>query len=175
MNKRENNDFLLRKAVFSDAEMIHYVMTMAADALEDKTLYVCDDLEYVKSHLQKNGFGVAACDENEKIVGAFIIRYPENAEDNLGRDADLSDTELLQVVHMESTAVLPEYRGNHLQEKMLRYAENLIDKKKYHYFMATVSPDNPASYVTFEKCGYQLIKTKEKYNGLIRRIYLKRV
>lgn len=173
-------NFMIRKAQLADAEAIYEVMLKAEEALEDKTLYVCDDLEYVKLHIivpenevNSNGFGVVGCDENGKIVGSFIIRYPKNSEDNLGRDVDLSDAELLQVVHMESAAVLPEYRGNHLQEKMLRFAENLIDRNRYQYFMATVSPDNPASYLTFEKCGYQLIKTKEKYGGLMRRIYLK--
>ena len=78
-----------------------------------------------------------------------------------------------KVVHMESVAVLPEYRGYHLQEKMLRYAEECIDKKQYSYLLATVSPDNPASYHSFEKCGYALVMTKEKYGGLLRRIYEK--
>lgn len=176
------NNFTIRKAELEDAETICEVMKKAEAALEDKTLYVCDDLDYVKAHIMvsesnvnENGFGIVACSEDGKIVGIFIIRYPQKADDNLGRDMRFSDTELLQVVHMESAAVLPEYRGNHLQEKMLRYAESFIDKKNYHYLMATVSPDNPASYLTFEKCGYQLMKTKEKYGGLMRRIYLKRV
>ena len=174
--------FVIRKAEVNDAEAIYAVMKKAEEALEDKSLYVCDVLDYVKSHIEtasnnvdENGFCVVACNENKKIVGIFIIRYPKKADDNLGKDIELSDTELLKVVHMESTAVLPEYRGNRLQEKMLRYAEGFIDKKKYHYLMATVSPDNPASYLTFENCGYQLMQTKEKYGGLLRQIYLKYV
>ena len=39
--------------------------------------------------------------------------------------------------------------------------------------MATVSPDNPASYQSFEKNGYKYMVTKEKYHGLVRKIYLK--
>ena len=176
----ETENFIIRKAEAEDAKAIYDVMKKAEEALENKTLYVCDDLEYVKMHVTSaqndadaNGFGVVACDESEKIVGIFIIRYPKKADDNLGKDIELSDEEQLHVAHMESAAVLPEYRGNHLQEKMLTYAEDFIDKKQYRYLMATVSPDNPASYLTFEKCGYQLIKTKEKYGGLSRRIYLK--
>jgi len=179
---QKKNSLIIRKAELEDAEAIYGVMKKAEAALEDKSLYVCDDLDYVKEHIaasenngDRNGFGVVACDEKENIVGMFLIRYPGNAEDNLGKDIELSDAELLQVAHMESAAVLPEYRGNHLQEKMLKYAENLLDKKKYRYLMATVSPDNPASYLTFEKSDYQLVGTKEKYGGLLRRIYLKRI
>ena len=178
MSEAEN--FIIRKAEAEEAEAIYNVMKKAEEALKDKTLYVCDDLEYVKKHIvtapndvNENGFGVVSCDKSGKIVGIFIIRYPKEADDNLGKDIELSDEEQLRVAHMESAAVLPECRGNHLQEKMLEFAEKFIEKKKYRYLMATVSPKNPASYLTFEKCGYQLIKTKEKYGGLLRRIYLK--
>ena len=174
-DKDLTNSFHIRKAELKDAEKIHEIMLLTQNALEDKTLYVCDDLNYVKSHIEKQGFTVVSCTEDGTIVGSFIFRYPVLAEDNLGRDIGIKEEKLEQVVHMESAVVLPEDRGNHLQEKMLRYGEALIHKNQYHYFMATVSPDNPASYRTFEKCCYQLIKTKPKYGGLLRRIYQKEV
>lgn len=107
------------------------------------------------------------------IVASFIFRYPDNSADNIGRDIGLPEEELSSVVHMESVVVLPEYRGKHLQEKMLTYAEGLIDTQVHNCFLATVSPENPASYKSFEKCGYELVTTKEKYGGLMRRIYRK--
>lgn len=174
-DKDLTNNFYIRKAEIKDAKKIHEIMFLTQKALEDKTLYVCDDLEYVESHIEKQGFAVVACTKDETIVGSFLFRYPKLEEDNLGRDIGMKEEELEQVVHMESAVVLPEYRGNHLQEQMLHYGEALIDKNQYHYFMATVSPNNPASYLTFEKCGYQLIKTKKKYGGLLRRIYQKQV
>ena len=144
-------------------------------SLKDKTLYVCDDLQYVKSHISGEGFAVVACSREGKIVGSFIFRYPHDSNDNLGRDINLPSEELNKVVHMESAVVLPEYRGKKLQFKMLQYAEKIIDTEKYKYFMATVSPNNPASYKSFEKAGYKLKITKEKYEGLVRRIYIKEV
>ena len=163
----------IRRAVFEDANAIYNMMQKVESVLEDKTLYVCDDYEYVERHLEKEGFSLVACNEKGEIVGGFLFRFPGNAQDNLGRDIGLSEEVLDRVVHMESVAVLPEYRGHHLQEKMLYYAEKLIDKNKYSYLLATVSPNNPASYLSFEKCGYSLIMTKEKYGGLLRRIYQK--
>ena len=175
LDKNLTNEFYVRKAVIEDTKKIHEIMILTQEALEDKTLYVCDDLEYVESHVEKQGFAVVACTKDGTIVGSFLFRYPKFAEDNLGLDIGMKDEILEQVVHMESAVVLPEYRGNHLQEQMLCFGETLIDKNQYHYFMATVSPNNPASYLTFEKCGYQLIKTKKKYGGLLRRIYQKQV
>ena len=167
------DNFLIRRAVIEDAEEIYNIMVQVAEALEDKTLFVCDDLEYVKEQIEQSGFAVVSCKDDGEIVGSFIFRYPDSADDNLGRDVNLPDNKLEQVVHMESVVVLPEHRGNHLQERMLHFGEKLIDSNRYHFLMATVSPENPASYLNFEKNGYILMMTKEKYGGLMRRIYQK--
>ena len=166
-------DCTIRRATPNDAGKIHAIMQRVTDALSDKSLFVCDDLAYVQTQLQSGGFGVVACNSDNEIVASFLFRYPHMAQDNLGRDVNLPEDKLETVVHMDSAVVLPEYRGHHLQERMLRYAENLIDKKSYHYFIATVSPNNPASYLSFERSGYSLVVTKEKYGGLLRRIYMK--
>ena len=162
----------LRTAKIEDAEDVHNIMQTVYDLLEDKSLYVCDDLNYVKEQI-KNGLGVVACNKEGKIIASFVIRFPKDALDNLGKDLNLPLSVLDRVVHMETAAVLPEYRGKGLQRRMLAYAENMIDKSKYNIFVATVSPNNPASCKTFEKLGYTNILTKEKYGGLERRIYMK--
>ncbi len=168
------NEFItIKVAVDEDAREIYDIMKEVYNKLKNKEIYVCDDLNYVKNQISNNGFAVVAKNKDGKIIGSFIFRFPGNSKDNLGRDIGLEESEMCKVVHMESTVVLPEYRGNGLQLKMLKYAENLIDKHNYKYFMATVSPDNPASYKSFEKNGYKLIIEKIKYNGLKRRIYLK--
>lgn len=174
-NKMDKNDIVIKIATKEQANEIHKVMETVYDCLEDKTLFVCDDLDYVNNHIENEGFAVIAQNKDSQIVGSFIFRYPKESEDNLGRDIGLNESELNKVVHMESVAVLPKYRGKGLQLAMLRFAEELIDKTKYKYFIATVSPDNKWSYNSFEKNGYKLITTKEKYDGLMRRIYLKEV
>lgn len=171
--KNSEGNFTFRQAFADDAEAMHRVMTAAAGSLHDKTLYVCDDLDYVKHYIQTDGFGIVACDEEQVIVGILLCRFPGRADNNLGRDIQLEESELDQVVHVESAAVLPECSGNHLMERMMICAQGLIDKGKYKYLLATVSPDNPASFMTLEKCGFRAVMTKEKYGGLLRRIYQK--
>ncbi len=158
-----------------EAETVCQVIQEVYDQLENKELFATSDLDYIKAHLGAEGFMVAAYDSQGKMVGNFMVRYPMDAEDNLGRDLGIPKEELHKVAHMESAVVLPEYRGNHLQAWMLQYAEHMIDQEKYIYFMATVSPDNPASYRSLEANGYQMMMTKEKYGGMLRRIYCKKV
>lgn len=166
---------MLKIAGEEDAEQISALMKEVYERLEDRSLYVCDGIDYVKRHIRDEGFIVIAGTPDGKPVGSLLVRYPRLQEDNLGRDLGFSEEELPKVVHMESAVVLPEYRGNALQSRMLTYAEEQIDKRKYVHFLATVSPDNPASYKTFEKHGYRCRMTKEKYGGLMRRIYWKKV
>ena len=171
-----NKDVFCRRASASDAVEIHRLMLKAYEGLEDKSIFVCDGLEYIQSCIcGGKGFGIVACNNNNRIVGSFVLYYPFMGEDNLGRDIDLPIEELPKVVHMESAVVMSEYRGRGLQYEMLKYAEELLDRSKYRYCLATVSPDNPASFRSLEKNGYRHITTKEKYNGLIRRIYLKEI
>lgn len=168
-----NNKWIFRIATKEDAAEIGRVMQKVYERMDNKTLFVPSGPEEILAHIETEGFTVGAYDPQGKMAGNFIVRYPMDAEDNLGRDLGLPEEELCKVAHMESAVVLPEYRGHHLQIRMLQYAESLIDRQRFCYFMATVSPDNPASYRSMEANGYQHVMTKEKYGGLLRRIYCK--
>lgn len=172
--RMKGQEFIFRVAEAKDTQKIHNLMVEVYEQLENKSLYVCDDLAFVKRHISHEGFTVVACTKEDKIVGSLILRIPD-AEDNLGKDIGFSEEECQRVIHVESAVVAPLYRGNALQRRMLQIAETMIDRVKYSYLMATVSPENPASYKTLEKAGYELIVTKEKYGGLMRRIYRKKL
>lgn len=170
----ENTTTILRIAKKEDANAIHHILQEVYCALENKDLFVCDDLTFIQNHIEKNGFTVVACQTNGQIAGCLIVRFPFQEEDNLARDVGLAPCVYNNVAHMESAAVLPQYRGQHLELQMLNYAEKYLNPKQFHYLFATVSPDNPASYKTLENAGYCLQITKKKYNGKLRRIYLKK-
>lgn len=165
----------IKKVTPAEAGAVCQVIQEVHDRMENKDLFVPCDLTYIEAHIEREGFILAAYAPTGKMAGNFIIRYPMEHEDNLGRDAHLPPEELQKVAHMESAVVLPEYRGNHLQSKMMQYAEQVIDTSRFCYLMATASPDNPASCKCMESNGYALIATKEKYGGLMRRIYYKKI
>lgn len=172
--KIKKDNIVIEIAKKEDAEEIHNIMKTVYDNMNNKDFYVCDDLNYVKTQLKGDkGFGVVARNSDNKIVASFIIRYPMQSKDNLGNDVNLPKDKLNYVVHMETTVVLPEYRGRHLQKTMLSYIENLIDKKRFNIFMATVAPGNIPSCKTFENTGYTKVLTKIKYGNLLRNIYMK--
>lgn len=164
----------LRIAQKGDEIGIYEVMCRCSNALSDAETFVCDDIDFVKEHIENRGFICVATDEG-KIVSYFIFRFPGDDLDNLGNDAGLLKTEFRSVAHAESAGVLPDYRGKHLQREMLYFGIERIRKAGYKYIMATASPKNAASCKTLEKAGLSCVVTKEKYGGLIRNIYLLRL
>lgn len=169
----------LRQAVLEESYEIWSIMDTCYQTLKQKEYFVCDDLDYVKDLLSGHGFGVVACDENNKIVGNLLVKYPGVTEENLGYDVfakcniPSTSENLNRVLHMDSASVLPEHRGHRLESKMIAFAETLVDTSKYCYSFATVAPNNTASLKSLEQNGYQVMVTKEKYAGLIRCVMMK--
>lgn len=136
--------------------------------------FVTDEEEYIRYHLEGRGFVLVALGEGEKIAGFLMVDLPEKGEDSLGKDAGLAGEQLLRVAHMDAVAVLPEYRGNYLQERLLKAAEKeLKTKPEYCFFMATVHPENIYSLRNFQRLGYRVAATVRKYGGLPRYVLLK--
>lgn len=167
--------YIFQIATQKQATEIHNLMTYVYEKVTDKDTFVCDDLLYVKKHICEDGFIVVAQKDRE-IVACLIVDFPGDGEENLGRDIGLEKEQLGQVVHMDSAVVHPAHRGCGLQSKMIAFAETIICEQMRSaksYFLSTASPNNPASFKSLEKMGYVHVCTKEKYGGLVRRIYLK--
>ena len=172
-----NDGYILRMATLDDASDVSAIMQAGYDSLENKDLFVTEPPEWVEMVLSdpKNGFGVMAISPEGEPVGYFIVYYPGPEDEmNYGFDIGFSYEQRCHVANMETTAVLPKARGHHLEARMVKFAEESIDKD-HIYYMGTVSPDNPASYKAAESNGYVCMATKEKYGGKMRRVYLKTV
>lgn len=183
----------IRLARCEDARTFHDVMQEAYDSLDNKDLYICDDYEYVRAVLENpdTGFGLMYCQEKpdgnpkEKpgrepdsgyCAGVLLVTFPGEAEDNLARDLSLEGY-LMAAAHIESAAVRAESRGNGIQKKLIEYACDYLCRKcgNIRYAMATVSPDNIPSLKSFEKAGFKIMLTKEKYGGKLRHILMREI
>lgn len=165
-------EITFRRAQLSESGKLHELMVMVYEAMDDKSMFVCDNEQYIKDHIEEQGFIIVA-EDKDKPVGLAMFRFPGFAEDNLGHDIGLEEADFLKVSHAESALVHPDYRGMHLQARMIEYGINLIDHRKYRYLCATVAPDNVASRKTLEGLGFIAVAKKEKYGGLTRLIMKK--
>ena len=88
---------------------------------------------------------------------------------------NVTDEMLTEVVHIESIAVLPNFRGHKLQKRLLEMAEQIEKEKHTKYLMATVHPDHIYSMRNFNDQGFVCLLETKKYGGLRRNILLKEI
>jgi len=167
-------EFHIRMAVLDDVAVMDSIMHTARDAMEDPGLYVADNREFIRRHIDECGFALIACVQNI-AAGFLIVRIPGLEEDNLGRDLGFDEAKLLLSAHMESAAVLPEFQGNRLQTKLIAGAEQILALRGFRYALGTVSPKNVYSLTNMRSLGYQIMQTTLKYGGLERHIIMKQI
>lgn len=169
--------FRIEKADAGLYQEIEDIIESVWEQIENKDWFVADNAEYTYRVLNEgNGAAyVAVEEESGRKAGVFLTVFPGNSEHNLGRDAGLSKEELEYVAHMESVAVLPEFRGHQLQYRLMQEGERELRKRGYRYLMCTVHPDNVFSLNNVRKQGYEIVKVGEKYGGYRRAVLLKRL
>jgi ribosomal protein S18 acetylase RimI-like enzyme len=169
---RESKNIQIKTADPSDINEIYSLILLSKSLLTDDSWCCIDDLAYTMRHIQEEGIIFTAVCE-QKIIGFLMLHFPGKQVDNLGRDICLNEDHLSEVVHMDSLAVHPDFRGMHLQKTLLIHGERYLSSTSYLYYMATVHPDNKYSLRNFLDLGYKIVKTTVKYNGYPRHILLK--
>lgn len=167
----------IKKMTKSDAPEVMKLIQSVYDQMEHKEWYAIDDEDYYAHYLEaEHGIGYKAVDEESgSIAGLFIALFPDKKEVNLGYDAGLNETACERTAVMETAAVLPAYRGQNLQYRLMQAAEQDLKDLGYRYLTATIHPDNRYSLHNALKQGYEIVNTKEKYGGYLRHILCKKL
>lgn len=170
-------NFQIVRAELSDAAAIAEVIQKVYENMEEKAWYVADNAQYTEKMLRTGkGKGyMAIAEDTKKIAGVFMVTFPGPSADNLGNDLSFSREQLLLTAHMDSAAVLPKYRGNHLQHRLMQEAESDLRTMGYRYLLCTIHPDNRFSQANALRQGYKVVKTTEKYGGYLRDILMKTI
>lgn len=172
-------EFRIEKTDLEDISEVIRIIMEVRDLIPDdqKAWFAVDDEAYTREVLTNGrcrGYKAVEC-ESGKIAGVFTAIIPGTEEFNLGRDIGLPEEELLLVVHMDTAAVLPEYRGNGLQGRLMKYVEEDLKTSGFRILCCTAHPDNRFSVNNILAQGYEVMMTKEKYGGLLRHIFMKRI
>ncbi len=112
---------------------------------------------------------------DDGLIAYSIIRLPGAAEDNLGRDIGLPQTDLDKVAHLQATVVHPAYRGMGLQRRMARAHLDVIEDLGYEHVCCTVSPKNPVSLGNIISSGFVIKNLRPKFEGWWRYIMYKKI
>lgn len=122
--------------------------------------------------LTGGGWGMGVFD-GERLVGAWLLYYPFDRQDNLARPLGLP---LDTVAHLELALLKGQYRGRGLHLDMVRRLVHEAQMNTdFDVLAATVHPQNAASLGAFLKCGFEVFDTRPMYGGTMRSILTKNI
>ncbi len=156
----------------SHLEEILQLQKMVSDALDNQELFVTDAREFILEQVLRPGRGKAiGIFVNNSLVAYRTVSFPGNSDWNLGRELGIAEEELDKVVHLEATAVHPEYRGNRLQVRMLKHTIDYVQQQGFFHILSTVSPYNyPSlkSVISYQLAIKALSLREGVYGGKLR-------
>ena len=140
-------------------EFLHEVKAL----MEQDEWFFLDPDEEVYDMMEHDAMGIWLAEDGARIAAVFCVVYPGMEKFNLGYDLNFSEEDLLRVVHMDTAAVHPDYRGQKLQHRMMLHAEQELAGR---ILLCTIHPDNQYSLNNVLNQGYTVEKKLEKYGSI---------
>lgn len=140
-------------------EFLHEIKAM----MEQDDWFFLDPDDEVYEMMELGAMDIWLAEDGDRVAAVFCVVYPGMQKFNLGYDLELSEEDLMRVVHMDTAAVHPDYRGLGLQYRMMLHAEQELMGK---ILLCTIHPDNKYSLNNVLKQGYNIEKKTEKYGSI---------
>ena len=155
-----------RKGTIEDAgTFIQFLDAVKADMEQSDWLYL-DPPELVSSMMDNGIMELWLAMDQDRVAAVFSVLHPGLEPYNYGYDLELPESDLLRVVHMDTSAVHKDYRGLGLQRGMVQTAEKELAAEGGKILLCTVHPDNLYSLKNMRQQGYEIQKRIEKYGSV---------
>ena len=171
----ETLQLTLEQLTEKDLEAIMNLQQEVLEALVDKMLYLPFSEEEIREHFLGRGEIIGYCNEEKELVALAIYVQKGDHSSNYGYDLGMTAEEVVQVGHVDTVLVVPDYRGYGLQGKLMQELERIAIDGNTPVLCATASPANPFSVDNFLKLGYEIGTRKLKYGGMDRYVLIKRL
>lgn len=158
-------DFQFRKGTPEDTEAFLLFLDEVKAGMSQKDWFYLDPADAVRRMMTDGTMEFWLAFHEEKLAAVFSILFPGLQSYNYGYDLELSEEELLQVVHMDTAAVHPDYRGFGLQGRMVQLAEQELAGTGKRILLSTVHPENKFSLNNMLKQKYEIQKRVGKYGS----------
>ena len=162
----------IRKCLSSDLQAIIELNETIYAALPDKSILRHNSPEMIASCLEEPNVTLGVWDGN-LLVAIGMLYVPQCLEEDHFHDLGLQGN--FKSANQKLFLVREGYRGLGLQRNLIREVEQIAMERGYNLLCTTVAPNNTFSINNFLKEGYIYAKTEEKYGGLMRNLYYKRI
>jgi ribosomal protein S18 acetylase RimI-like enzyme len=159
-------EITIRKGTIEDTEKLIQLLQEVRQGMSNQEWLYLDAPEDVRQAMTDGTMQLWVAEDGVRFAGIFFILIPGLAEYNYGYDLGLSRDELLSVVHMDTVAVHPDYRGLGLQKRLMQEAEKYSAELGERILLATVHPDNRYSLENFLRQGYTIERQLPKYGSV---------
>ena len=156
-------DIQIRKIGMDELDKYLEFTHIVQDMMAQNDWFFLDPDEEVREMMDRDAVGVWLAEDGDRVAAVFCIVYPGMADFNIGYDLGFSEADLKRVVHMDTAAVHPDYRGLGLQNRMMLHAERELGDK---ILLCTIHPDNCYSLNNALKLGYTIEKRTERYDSV---------
>lgn len=170
--KYSGDAFEFRKCTLENLDSICEIQEIAFRNLQNEDILRRNSREMLAACLDEPHYTLGVFYENVLVAFAILFDGGKSAE-NIGWDIGVSEQDINFVINFKLVIVLPEFRGNKLQKRLISKLEEIAREKNKKIICATVSPLNSHSCENFKATGFKFHSNKTKYNGLNRDIYFK--
>ncbi len=132
--------------------------------------FVTDDLASIEKDIRE-GIAVGVW-QGERLGGYAVIHFCGRNPHNYAAFLGVPEDQWEHWANGNSAVVHPDWRGNGLQQKMMRYAMSKMPPEITH-IGATISPENQYSLNNALAMGFKVMMRREMYGGYDRYILAK--
>lgn len=162
-NTRQIEPYTMQYVNEDGLDQVMRLQNLVYEKLPNKDILYRDSKEDMLADLVSGGKIIGVFNSKEQLIAYRYISFPGNESRNLGHDIHLESSELTKVVHLETTLVDPEYRGNRLQSLTLEKVMEIIEPYQMEHVFCTVSPFNFFSLYNIMSSGLKIEALKQKY------------
>lgn len=156
-------EITIRKGSYGDLEAFLAFTHAVQEAMTDRNWFALDPDEELRELTAAGDMEFWLAEAGSRLAAVFSVIRPGLRQWNLGYEIDLEEEALRRVVHMDTAAVHPDYRGRGLQKRMMALAEEELSG---HILLCTIHPDNRFSLQNALKLGYRIEKQIGRYGSV---------
>jgi GNAT superfamily N-acetyltransferase len=162
----EQEGYEMRLIVQQELEEVVALQELVYSKLPNKQVLYMDSYDEMLTDMKLGAKIVGVFNQNQDLIAYRYVGFPGYDDKNLGYDINLPQKELGKVVHLETTVVHPDYRGNGLQSLTLQQMIPVVKEMGYKHMLCTVSPQNYFSLFNIMKNGLKIKALKRKYGDV---------
>lgn len=168
-----NEKINIRTATEDDLEEIFNLIQRVGKEMESKDDALFAYSKNRSTYLEMLRTGICAVAVNENVIVASLLTRPEDNKEGVFDLTGLPKHVLLETLEFATCQVLPSYRGNKLEQKLIDYV--VRNSKNYAYAVCTIHPENNASLKSVQNCGFEICTEAYLYGGKKRLVLKKNV